>query len=102
MHNRKNTSTRNIKLLKKISLFGIIPDALSLIPFAVFTHVHIAEPEEPYFTANGVEEVYKNFQTLIVSTPYANYDADNDDLTIIPKGEYYLNFQSETYAADYS
>ena len=94
---QKNTSTRNIKLLKKISLFGIIPVALSLIPFAVFTHVHIAEPEEPYFTANGVEEVYKNFQTLIVSTPYANYDADNDDLTIIPKGEYYLNFQSETY-----
>lgn len=94
---QKNTLKSNTKLFKKICLFGIIPVALYFITFVVFTHIHIAKPQEPYFTANGVEEVYENFQTLEVYTPYANYDADNDNLTIIPKGKYFLNFQSEKY-----
>ena len=94
---QKTTLKRNTKLLKKICLFGIIPIVISFIPFVVSTHVHIAKPEEPYFVANGVDEVYENFQTLHLYSDYAKYDQNNDRLVVIPKGDYFLNFQSETY-----
>lgn len=94
---QKNTLKSNTKLFKKICLFGIIPVALCFITFVVFTHIHIAKPQEPYFTANSVEEVYENFQTLKIGNPITYYDDDSGKLTVIPKGEYFLNFQSDTY-----
>ena len=95
---QKTTLKRNTKLLKKICLFGIIPIVVSFIPFVVSTHVHIAKPEEPYFIANGVDEVYKNFQTLTFDRDEAIRDAnDYEKIAVVPQGEYYLDFQSETY-----
>lgn len=98
---QKTTLKRNTKLLKKICLFGIIPIVISFIPFVVSTHVHIAKPEEPYFVANGVDEVYENFQTLHLRSDFVKYDEKTDKSTIIPKGDYFLNFQSETYIEGY-
>lgn len=93
---QKSTVKLNVKLLKKICLFGIIPIALSFIPFITLNYVTVSEVEKIFFTANGVDEVYSNFQTLTLNSDKIKVDAKNE-ITVIPQGEYFLNFQSETY-----
>ena len=97
---QKAAAKSNKKLLRKLALFGIIPVALCFIPYIVLSHVIVTAVERTYFTANGVDEVYRYFQTLTLDTDrvLTNWQHNNTrDVTIIPAGKYYLDFQSETY-----
>lgn len=97
---QKSAVKTNIKLFKKISVCGAAFIALCLIPYAVFCHYNFTETEETYFTAKGVDEVYKTFQTYELGSDKVLTDVDGDgnvNVTVIPKGDYYLDFQTERY-----
>ncbi|MDE7086626.1 MAG: helix-turn-helix domain-containing protein [Clostridia bacterium] len=97
---QKTAAKTNVKTFKIVSIFGAAFIALCLIPYAVFCHVNFSETERTYFTAKGVDEVYKTFQTYKLGKDkvLTDYDSDgNLQITVIPAGEYYLDFQSEKY-----
>lgn len=96
---QKTAAKVNVKLFKMICVFGGAVATLCVILYAVFCNVNFTETED-YFTVNGVDEVYKTFQTLTYINDRVLTDRDSEDnfhVTIIPAGEFYLDFQSETY-----
>lgn len=93
---QKAAAKGNVKLFKKLCLFGVIPVVLSFIFLVIFSFVKFSAVDEVYFTANGVDELRKTFQTLTFEFDQ-RYGDDETTLATIPKGEYYLNFESETF-----
>ncbi|MDE7264899.1 MAG: helix-turn-helix domain-containing protein, partial [Clostridia bacterium] len=96
---QKNVAKTNVKALKIISLCGAAFIALCLIPYAVFCHYNFIETKD-YFTVKGVDEVYKTFQTYKLNEGRVLSEIDDENnahVTVIPKGEYYLDFQNEKY-----
>lgn len=96
---RQKTAARaNVKTFKIIGVIGAAVATLCLIIYAVFYNVNFTETQK-YFTVAGVDEVYKTFQTYKCGgSVLTDKDSDgNVHITVIPEGEYYLDFQSETY-----
>ncbi|MDE6691250.1 MAG: helix-turn-helix domain-containing protein, partial [Clostridia bacterium] len=95
---QKSAVKANVKTFKIISVFGGGILTLCLITYTVFCHVNFTETDV-YFTAKGVDEVYKTLQTYSRKESQSTYRNSDGDLliTVIPEGEYYLDFQSETY-----
>lgn len=92
---QKLTAKSNGKLLGKICGFGAIPVAIALVLMIVFCSVTPTETQTVYFEAKSREEVYKNFQTLKTDDITAEQD-DGSVKVIVPAGEYYLDFQSDS------
>lgn len=96
---QKTAAKANVKTFKIISIFGGAIAALCLITYAVFSNVNFIETEE-YFTVKGVDELYKTFQTYTLNSDRIIKEIDDDNnvhITVIPAGEYYLDFTSEKY-----
>ncbi len=93
---QKSAAKYNVKLFNKLCLFGAIPVVLSCIFFGIFSIVKFSTIDEVYFTANGVDELRKNFQTLTFEVDN-RYSEDGTVIATIPAGEYYLNFEKEEY-----
>ena len=94
----------NRKLLLKLCGFGAIPIILILVLFIVLCAINVESVYEVYFTAHSVDEAVEKFQTLTIDeeytkTVYRGIDEgkENKEYATFPAGEYYLNFQSETY-----
>lgn len=85
----------NGKLLCKIAGFSSIPIAIALILFAVFYTIVFDRTMAVHFTAHSEEEIYRYFQTF--KTGGVNTVDEDGKKTVIPAGEYFLNFQSEDY-----
>lgn len=93
---QKFAAKYNVKLFNKLCLFGAIPVVLSCIFFVIFSFVKFSAVDEVYFTANGVDELRKTFQTLTFEVDQT-YSEDGTVMATIPAGEYYLNFENEKY-----
>ncbi|MDE6691290.1 MAG: hypothetical protein K2K04_04895, partial [Clostridia bacterium] len=85
----------NGKLLGKICGFGAIPVAIALVLMIVFCSVMPIETQTVYFEAKSREEVYRKLQTLKTDDITAEQD-DGSFKVIVPAGEYYLDFQSDS------
>ncbi len=94
---QREAQAGNLKLFKKQCVFGEIPVALSAILFIIFSLVKFTATGNIHFTADGVDELYKTFQTITLYEDAKIFDEQRGDVTVIPKGEYYLNFQSENF-----
>ncbi len=104
--NQIKTIKDNRKLLGKLCGFGAIPIVIILVLFIVFCNINIKSVYEVYFTAHSVDEVVENFQTLTIDEEFTDgyptgyYDENDKEIinyVTYPAGEYFLNFQSETY-----
>lgn len=95
---QKSTVKLNGKLLGKICGFGAIPVAIAFVLMAVFSSVTPCNVEKVYFEAKSKEDAYKIFQTLKTEEITAGQD-DGSMQTLVPAGEYYLNFQSEEFVS---
>lgn len=90
----------NGKLLGKILGFSAIPVVFSLVLCVVFQCVYPKESVTTYFTVNTADEVYKNFQTVYLDEKFeAYYDSESGDKITLEAGEYFLNFQSDSYVS---
>lgn len=104
---QKASAKHNVKLFYRLLGFGAIPVVLCLIPLIVLSYVTIEKTEKTYFTANGVEGVYREFQTVVYEENtllkgwhYLEWTEDGGMLkeepitATITKGEYYFDFQN--------
>lgn len=91
---QKSTAKANGKLLGKICGFGAIPVAIALVLMIVFCYVTPTETLEIFFETKSKEELYRLFQTFETEEITAE-QGDGSVQTLVPAGEYYLNFQSE-------
>ncbi len=78
----------NAKLAGKVVGFGAIPVIATMILMIVFFYVIPERTEEVFFTAESVEKIKHQFQTLKIDS----YDAGYYE---IDEGDYYLNFNSD-------
>lgn len=104
---QKASAKHNVKLFYKLLGFGAIPVVLCLIPLIVLSYVTIEKTEKTYFTANGVDGVYREFQTVVYKEHtilknwhYLEWTEDGGIIkeekitATIAKGKYYLDFQN--------
>lgn len=92
---QKSTVKANGKLLGKICGFGAIPVVIALVLMIVFCSVMPRKTETIYFEAKSKEDVYKIFQTFKTDDITAEQE-DGSVQTLVPAGEYYLDFQSDS------
>ncbi len=92
---QKSAVKANGKLLGKICGFGAIPVAIAFVLMIVFCSVLPRETTEIYFETKSKEELYRLFQTFKTEEITAEQE-DGSVQTLVPAGEYYLNFQSES------
>lgn len=85
---QRTTHIGNAKLCAKCYGVSAIAVIATLILMIVFIYVTPKRAEITYFTANSVEEIKHNFQTLTVD----RYDAGRYGLEA---GDYYLNFNED-------
>lgn len=104
---QKTSAKHNVKLFYKLLGFGFLPVILSFFPLIVLSYVTIEKTEETYFTANGVDGVYREFQTVVYKehtilknwhylewTPDGGIIKEEKITATIAKGKYYLDFQN--------
>ncbi|MCM1438684.1 MAG: helix-turn-helix domain-containing protein [Roseburia sp.] len=91
-----STLKANGKLFGKVCGFGAIPVIIALILLIVFNCVTVSSVRKVHFTAHSEEEIYRQFQTFKTGG-IDEIDTDGSARTILPAGEYYLDFQSEDY-----
>ncbi|MDE7379807.1 MAG: helix-turn-helix domain-containing protein [Clostridia bacterium] len=93
---QKAVLNKNRKLVDRLCVFGVIPVAIALFLMCHFNEAAFDKKMQVYFTADSVDEVYRQFQTLKTDGITAEQE-DGSIKTIVPAGEYFLNFQSETF-----
>lgn len=86
----------NGKLFGKICGFGAIPVVIALVLMLIFSEMVLSRTLQVHFIAHSEEEVYRQFQTY-KTDGVTEEQADGSVKTIVPAGEYFLNFQSESY-----
>ncbi len=93
---QKTVLKNNGKLFGKICGFGVIPIVIVYVLALIFSNKVFDSTMQVYFTADSVDEIYRQFQTF-ETEDITEEQEDGSIKTIVPAGEYYLNFQSENY-----